>query len=55
VTTNALPQPFLGPGNYCFLIQQTSPITSSYQLEFILTVGDPTRTSSWGVIKSLYR
>lgn len=55
VTTNTLPSPVFGPGTYCFLIQQTSGITSSYSLEFHLDGALPTRTSTWGVIKRLYR
>ena len=45
----------LGPGDYCFVIQQTSAVTTSYALEFILDGGLPARPSTWGVIKRLYR
>jgi hypothetical protein len=55
LTTHSLPQPELGPGDYCFLIQQTSPITQGYTLEFVLDVGTPTQGTTWGTIKSLYR
>lgn len=55
VTGNSLPVPLLGPGDYCFLIQQTSPLTQEYSLDFILegTVG--TSETTWGGIKALYR
>jgi hypothetical protein len=55
VTTNALPLPQLGPGDYCFLIQQTNTVTTSYQLEFVMESTVPTKPSTWGTIKSLYR
>lgn len=55
VTTNSLPQPFLGPGTYCFLIQQTSPILQSYSLEFLVDFVLPVHADSWGAIKALYR
>lgn len=55
VTSNALPDPWLGPGNYCFLIQQANAITTSYRLEFVLDGAVPTHASTWGVIKRLYR
>ena len=55
VTVNGLPAPQLGPGTYCFLIQQTSAITTTYGLEFVLEAGVPVVGSTWGEIKSLYR
>lgn len=55
VTSNALATPELGPGDYCFVIQQTSAVMTSYALEFILDGGLPARPSTWGVIKRLYR
>jgi hypothetical protein len=55
VTTNSLPAPVLGPGTYCFLIQQTSQITTTYGLDFVLEGGVPVRGSTWGAIKGLYR
>jgi hypothetical protein len=55
VTSNALPAPELGPGSYCFLIQQTNTTLTSYTLEFVLDGGLPARESTWGAIKQLYR
>ncbi len=55
VTTNQLPTPDLGPGDYCFLIQQTSPITQEYTLEFIIAAPVSTEASTWGGVKALYR
>lgn len=55
VTSNALPLPLLGPGDYCFLIQQTNTTTTSYQLEFVVESTVPTRPSTWGAIKNLYQ
>ncbi len=37
VTTNSLPNPWLGPGDYAFVIQQTSPALQAYTLEFVIT------------------
>ena len=55
VTTNSLPNPFLPPGNYTFVVQQTSPIIQTYGFEFVIDQPVPARGTSWGVIKSLYR
>ncbi len=55
VTGNSLPTPDLGPGDYCFLIQQTSPITTTYHLEFIVAAPVGTEDKTWGAIKALYR
>jgi hypothetical protein len=55
VTTNSLLAPELDPGQYCFLIQQTSPTTSTYQLEFVIDGNVPALPSTWGTIKRLYR
>jgi hypothetical protein len=54
VTGNSLPLPELGPGDYCFVIQQTSPITTSYSLDFVVSGPVPTTPSTWGGIKALY-
>ena len=54
VTGNSLPGPSLGPGTYCFLIQQTSPIDQVYELEFIVSFVLPVERSTWGTIKALY-
>jgi len=55
VTLNHLPAPLLGPGTYCFMIQQTSNIVESYSLEFVLEAPVPTANPTWGAIKNLYR
>lgn len=55
VTGNSLPAPELGPGTYCFLIQQTSAITTSYELEFFLDGAVSAHPSTWGAIKALFR
>ena len=55
VTTNHLTSPILGPGTYCFVIQQTSNIVESYSLEFVMQTPLPTTSPTWGKIKSLYR
>ena len=52
VTTNSLAAPELGPGTYCFLIQQTSQIVQSYSLEFVIEEeGVQTESSTWGKIR----
>jgi hypothetical protein len=55
VTTNHLPAPQLGPGDYCFVIQQTNAIITSYSLEFVVEVVVPTDNATWGAVKALYR
>jgi hypothetical protein len=55
VTTNSLPAPVLGPGTYCFMVQQTSAVLQSYNLEFVVTSPVPTENTTWGGIKALYR
>jgi hypothetical protein len=55
VTQNGLSAPELGPGDYCFLIQQTSAILSTYELDFVVDVSTPARTTTWGRLRSLYR
>ena len=55
VTGNFLPAPELGPGTYCFLIQQTSPILQSYSLEFVVSGPVPTGPTTWGTVKALYK
>jgi hypothetical protein len=52
---NALPEAELPPGDYCFVIQQTSPIVQSYSLEFVVEAPVPARGSTWSAIKTLYR
>jgi hypothetical protein len=55
VTTQSLDASQLDPGDYCYLIQQTSPVISNYSLEFILEGPVPTQPTTWGSIKALYR
>jgi hypothetical protein len=55
VTTNSLPSPSLGPGTYCWMIQQTSPITQNYTVEFVVDGALQTDSKTWGMIKALYR
>ena len=55
VTTNSLPTPSLGPGTYCWLIQQTSPIVQSWHVNFILEGTIATDATTWGKVKALYR
>jgi hypothetical protein len=54
VTLNALPAPELPAGTYCFLIQQTSAITQSYTLEFVIQQSVPAAVSAWGALKALF-
>lgn len=55
VTGNFLPAPNLGPGTYCFLIQQTSPILQSYSLDFFVSGPVSADETSWGAVKALYK
>jgi hypothetical protein len=55
VTTNSLASPSLGPGTYCWMIQQTSPLLQSYTVEFVVDGALQTDPQTWGMIKSLYR
>jgi hypothetical protein len=55
VTTYALDEPQLGPGDYSFIIQQLSPIIQSYSLEFVVEGIVSTESSTWGAIKALYK
>jgi hypothetical protein len=55
VTTQNLDASQLDPGDYCFLIQQTSPVLANYSLEFVLEGPVPTQPTTWGSIKALYR
>jgi len=55
VTTNSLASPSLGPGTYCWMIQQTSPIAQSYTVEFVIDGALNTDAQTWGMIKNLYR
>jgi hypothetical protein len=55
VTGNSLPVPSLSAGTYCFLVQQTNPITQSYSMDFVLAGPISTQKSTWGGIKALYR
>lgn len=55
VTTNSLPGPSLGPGTYCWMIQQTSPIVQNYTVEFVMDGPLNADAATWGMIKALYR
>lgn len=55
VTTNSLASPSLGPGTYCWMIQQTSPLTQSYSIDFVVDGALQTDPKTWGMIKALYR
>lgn len=56
VVENSLPEPQLGPGQYCLVIQQTTNLLTSYSLEFVVVDGPvPTLGTTWSTIKSLYR
>ena len=55
VTTNSLPGPSLGPGTYCWMIQQTSPMVQIWRVEFVLEGPVATEASTWGRVKALYR
>jgi len=55
VTSNALPAPELGPGDYCFVIQQAGTALQSYSLEFVLQGSVPASSPTWGAIKALYQ
>lgn len=55
VTSNALADPWLNAGTYCFLIQQANTTLTPYQLEFVLDGSVPAGSSTWGSIKRLYR
>jgi len=55
VTTEALPSSQLDPGDYTLIIQQTSPLITTYSFEFVLQAPVPTQPSTWGSVKALYR
>jgi hypothetical protein len=55
VTTNSLLSPSLGPGTYCWMIQQTSPVLQNYTVEFVVDGALNTDDSTWGMIKAMYR
>ena len=56
LTTNSLGVPELGTGTYSFIIQQASPVVTSYSLEFVVSEdGVQTESSTWGRIKVLFR
>ena len=55
VTSNALADPWLDPGQYCFVVQQANTTLTSYQLEFVVEGVVPAHAPTWGAIKRLYR
>ena len=55
VTTNALSEPELGPGQYSFVIQQTSPLVQEYSLEFVVEeMVVPVETTTWTGVKRVF-
>ena len=55
VTSNALSDPWLNAGTYCFVIQQANTTLTTYSLEFFVDGSVPVGSTTWGSIKSLYR
>lgn len=55
VTGNSLAAASLGPGDYSVVIQQTSAITTSYSIEFVLQASVPVAEDTWSTIKAIYR
>ena len=55
VTSNALSDPWLNAGTYCFVIQQANTNLTTYRLDFVLDGSVPVGSHTWGAIKSLYR
>jgi len=55
VTTNSLSSPSLGPGTYCWMIQQTSAVLQSYTVDFVVNGALQVDEKTWGMIKALYR
>lgn len=53
--SGSLSEPSLGPGQYCFLIQQASILTTTYSLEFVVDGQTLAPGMTWGAIKSLYQ
>jgi len=55
VTTESLAASELGPLTYTFVIQQTSALITTYQIEWVLQGPVATEPTTWGSIKALYR
>jgi hypothetical protein len=55
LTTESLPESELTLGRYCFVIQQTSGLTNTYSLEFVVTGTVTVDDATWGKIKAMYR
>lgn len=55
VTSNALADPWLDPGQYCFVMQQANTTLTTYWLEFVIEGAVPAQAPTWGAIKQLYR
>ena len=55
VTTDSMGDPFLLPATYSMVIQQTSVITTTYSIDFVLAGPVSTENATWGSIKALYR
>ncbi len=55
VTTESLAASELPPLTYTFVIQQTSPLIMTYEMEWVLQGPVATEPTTWGSIKALYR
>ena len=55
VTTDSLGDPWLGPAQYCMVIQQTAVLETTYSIDFVLQGPVSTENATWGSIKALYR
>lgn len=55
VTLESLPASQVDPGDYTLIIQQTSPLITTYSFEFVMQGPLPVEASTWGSIKALYR
>jgi hypothetical protein len=55
VTTESLAASQLDPGTYTFVIQQTSALITTYQMEWVLQGPVATEPTTWGSVKALYK
>lgn len=55
VTTESLAASQLDPLTYTFVIQQTSALITTYQMEWVLQGPVPTEPTTWGSVKALYK
>lgn len=54
ITGNSLVAGELGPGQYCLVMQQTSPILQAYSLDFVVQSTVGSSPGSWGSIKAQF-